>query len=363
MSDVVRAFAVCLQAREPAIIWGPPGTGKTSMTRQIGGLIEDLNPVVVIEPSLRQNTDLLGWPYRSEGGLDYDPPRWFKDLVSAGRGLLMIDEASTMPPTMQAASMGIVLEGRAGDHLLPERVARVLASNDPEDTPGGSDLAPPLANRMAHLEWENPAEEWCNAMISGFKPPQVPILPDKWQAHIPYMVGLATGFIRKRPDFLHKMPDNPKQRGKAWPSHRSWHQLSRLLAASRAAKLGQDVDFLLATGCVGPIGGEFLSWQQEQDLPDIEELLKDPSQYKHPKRGDRVYAVLSAVAAWAIQDGSVEMWTAAWEVMGRAAKKGAADVAVAAAAILGKPDNIPEGATVPDIVEEFIPIYKEAGLM
>src|SRR5205823_11964182 len=60
---------------------------------------------------------------------------------------------STAPPAVQAAMLRIVLERVVGDLELPPGVRVVAAANPPEQAADGWDLAPPLANRLVHLDW------------------------------------------------------------------------------------------------------------------------------------------------------------------------------------------------------------------
>ena len=72
---------------------------------------------------------------------------------------------------------------------------------------------------------------------------------------------------------------------------------ARLSAAARSIH-NDEAEATLMGGCVGTGAiREYLLWREELDLPDPEELLANPTKYKHPVRGDRAFAILASVVA------------------------------------------------------------------
>jgi hypothetical protein len=96
------------------------------------------------------------------------------------------------------------------------------------------------------------------------------------------------------------------------------------------------------------------------DLPDPEAVLADPASFVLPKRGDRAYAALAAVAAVVAADPTPQRWVAGWQVLGRAAS-GAPDVAAVAARTLAR--CRPDGTRLPEEVKLFAPVLRDAGLL
>src|SRR5207244_4181585 len=81
------------------------------------------------------------------------------------------DELSTSPPAVQAAMLGVALERRVGDLLLPRAVQVVAAANPPERAADGWDLSPPLANRFLHIAYTPDTDGWIDGMTAGFSLP------------------------------------------------------------------------------------------------------------------------------------------------------------------------------------------------
>ncbi len=293
MSATVRqALAVAVGARVPVLLWGGPGLGKTSAVREMAdaaGL-----PCETVIASIREPSDFAGLPVVTEDGgtVRFAPPNWAQRLAAAGRGVLFLDEISTAPPAVQAALLRVVLERTVGDLSLPPMVAVVAAANPPDEAADGWDLSPPLANRFCHLEWDLNAVEWADGMLGGFAHHAIPILePALMKAEERSTRGLVGAFVRVRPHLLHAHPGDETSAGRAWPSPRSWDMAARLIAAST---LSSAPDAVLASLAVGAVGGgaatEFLAWREELELPDAEEVLRDPGSFRLPERGDRAYA-------------------------------------------------------------------------
>ena len=353
----VEALGIAVAARVPVLLWGAPGTGKTSAIRAMADAMGW--PCETVIAAIREPSDFAGLPIVSGEEVRMAPPRWAQRLAATGHGLLFLDEISTAPPAVQAALLRVVLERVVGDLPLPEDVVVVAAANPPEQAADGWDLSAPLANRFCHLDWEVEPAVFAEGLAGGWAAPEVPRLPDDWESHIPRMRSLVSAFITVRPGLACDLPADAARAGRGWPSPRTWDMAARLWAAAEAVEAGTDAETALITGAVGEGAGiELLMWEMEMDLPDPEALLAEPSSFDMPERGDRAYAVLSSVAAAVAAQPTVERWLAGWQILGKAGQT-APDVAAVAARVLAR--CRPAGAAAPPEVKLFLPLLKDAG--
>jgi len=364
-NPAAEALGVAVAARVPVLLWGAPGTGKTSAIRAMAAAMG--LPCETVIASIREPSDFAGLPIVVGGEVRFAPPAWARRLAEAGHGLLFLDELSTAPPAVQAALLRVVLERAVGDLTLPDEVAVVAAANPPEQAADGWDLSAPLANRLCHLDWQTDPRAVADGLAGGWAAPVVPVLPAGWQAEELLARGLVAAFLHVRPALACAPPSDAASAGRGWPSPRTWEMAARLMAAASAAGTGgagvhsDAARSALVRGAVGDGAGvEFLAWLVEMDLPDPEEVLADPASFQLPERGDRAYAALAAVAAAVAADPTPERWTAGWQVLGQAAE-GAPDIAAVAARVLAR--CRPEGAALPAEIKLFAPVLRDAGLL
>ncbi|MBW3573385.1 MAG: MoxR family ATPase [Actinobacteria bacterium] len=355
----VQALGVAVAAGVPVLLWGAPGTGKTSAIRAMADAAGW--PCETVIAAIREPSDFSGLPVVIGGVVHFAPPRWAERLADSGRGLLFLDEISTAPPAVQAALLRVVLERVVGDLDLPDDVVVVAAANPPEQAADGWDLSAPLANRFCHLDWEVDAAVFAQGIVGGWPAPVIPVLPEGWQDALAAERAMVSAFVSVRPGLTCALPTDAARAGRGWPSPRTWEMAARLSCASRVVGAGRAVTTALVNGAVGQgPGTEFLLWQEEMDLPDPETVLAQPDLFVVPERGDRAYAALSAVAAAVAARPTVDRWQAGWKVV---AKVGAhtPDVAAVAARTLAR--CRPPAAVAPAEVKLFAPLLKDAGLM
>jgi hypothetical protein len=108
-------------------------------------------------------------------------------------------------------------------------------------------------------------------------------------------------------------------------------------------------------GLVGDQALPFMEYCEALNLPDPEDILKDPRRFVLPDRVDRAYAVCYALAGAVINHNTPQRWEAAMIALGVGSRKNA-DIPAAAARTLCDQRNRPEG--VLKLPEECRPFYE-----
>lgn len=359
---VEEALALAIAADVPVIVWGGPGVGKTA---SITSMVASRGwPCEVVIASIREPTDFAGLPMITDDGVRFAPPAWARRLHDAGQGVLFLDELSTAPPAVQGALLRVVLERSVGDLPLPPGVRIVAAANPADQAADGWDLAPPLANRFCHLDWDLDARRWAGGMLEGFRSVSIPdIDEERIRGAQVKVAATVSSFIVARPQHLHQVPGSSDRAGRAWPSPRSWTMLIRLLAAAHIIGSDERVTALLSGGCVGPaVAAEFVSWNTELALPDPETVLSDPTSFTLPPRTDRAHALVVSVIAAVVADLTPDRWERGWRAMAAAMRSDRPDIVVSGVRTLLR--NRPPRAVPPrDVLAELTPLLRDAGML
>lgn len=258
----------------PVFLWGPPGVGKSDITRQVA----EEKGIDVIDVRLGQMdaVDMRGIPYVEKGVTKWAVPEFFPRNTDK-KAILFLDELSSADPSIQVAAYQLILERQCGEYHLPPSVYVCAAGNRAQDNAVSLPISSALANRMLHLEIEASPNAWCEWSVTAGIAPEV------------------TSFIRFCPKMLFHL-NKDCERG--WASPRSWAKVSEILSYGLAPDA-------LRASIVGLVGdsaaAQFLSFfKQSQALGDIHAIMLDPtSKWKLPTEKDMLYAVATAIAYWA----------------------------------------------------------------
>jgi len=364
-STQMTAAMIALQSGIPTILWGKPGTGKTSWINLVSETLGYHTETVIA--SIREPADFAGLPViQSDGSVALATPNWATRIIESERdGLLFLDEISTAPPAVQAALLRVVFERAVGDTTLPENT-KIIAAANPTSTSGGTwTLSSALANRFVHLDWGIEPKTWVEGMMNGWQTESnVVVLPENWKDEIQQAVSLVTSFIHHRPALLINQPEDIEAAGGAWASPRSWENGAILLGACDSVGADNNVKLMLLVGTIGKgAATEFLHWVNNLDLQNPADLLKNPDSFVLPSTGDKVFATLSAVVAEASTNLTKHNWEAAWDILGKAAKGNRADIAAIPVKTLAKARGKHSKLAIPMDIREFVPILRAAGLL
>ena len=360
-------IGICIKTDLPVHVQGMPGIGKTKILEMLARVFDA--DLAVLIGSIADPTDFGGLPMATPEGVRMLPREWAKRLNACTEngkklGIAFLDEVTTVPPMVQAAMLRVVCERWVGDLQLAPHVRMVLASNPPEIAASGQNLAPPLANRMMHLKWTVDHNIWCDGMVAGFPDVAVSVPPDNWKEQLPQQRVLVASYIKHvGSEKLIKLPQSPNDQAGAWPSPRTWEMATRFLAGCAAMGLGRQVESAGLAGLVGDgVAIEFLEWKQRLDLPNPEEVLKNPRAFKLPEKSDRAYAAANSILAAVLSNNTKQRWEAAMLALA-VASAGREDVVTQPCRTLLGPGNKPEGAQFPDEMRPMYEMFVDAGIL
>lgn len=255
----------------PTYVEGPPGVGKSEAWEQIAR--EQGIGFIDLRLAQMDPVDLRGLPHVKDERSTWARPDFWPDEKRDGpKGIMLLDELGDCGKAMQSAAYQVVLNHRAGPHIIPEGWYIAAAGNNQKHRAGAQAMSSALANRFAHIEIE--ADVKCFVEYGNR------------QGMISPMV---LGFVQHRPNLLHSMPESGAI--KAFPSPRSWFKASLVCDAPKEVRLK------LVAGCVGDgAAGEFEAFLRTIDLPDMEEIVANPKKCRIPEAPAHRYALASYLA-------------------------------------------------------------------
>ena len=265
------------------MIWGGPGIGKSEIPQQVA---DELGVKLLdFRANLFDPVDVRGIPYTRDdlsvasGAMkitSWAPPDIFPSEETHGpRGLFMIDELPTAPPATQNAFLQLLLTRQVGNYKMPDGWSCLAAGNRLTDGASVYQMPSPVRNRLMHYELEPSLDAWC-----------------EWALKNEVNTTLVS-FMRYRPNLLYSF----KADEYAFPTPRSWSFVDKRLRLTKNMD-----DSRLFFGIAGAVGtgpaGEFLAFAKIADkLPDIDNLIANPSSYMPSEDPAVLYALTGAVAS------------------------------------------------------------------
>ena len=303
----------------PMLFWGPGGVGKSDIIEEVGR--EWKMHVEVLSPSERGEGafGVTPMPRKMVSGayvVTYPAPDWIESFEDFdGRGIVFLDELTTAPPILQAPMLGLIQAGRIGGATLGSLVRILAAANPPEIAANGWEPAPPLANRLGHMNWEAPTEdEWAQFTLSNSgiddrnsvrndpAAEEARVLA-AWPSAYAKAAGLITSFHSRNRGKLHNHPKaGDPNSGRAWCSHRSWSNAIRAAASAEIHGLSESDSIEMISAFVGSGAvKELIQYKLTMDLPDPADVLDGKVKWEHdPDRLDRSMAIINSLVSLAV---------------------------------------------------------------
>lgn len=294
IDQMKQSLRLAFKADIPIMLWGPPGVGKTQGLYQLAA--KEGYKVIDVRLSQVEPVDLRGIPTVDEQGRTNwaIPSMWPDPNDNDTKYLVFFDEINHGNNSTMSAAFQAIQERKLGEYQFPAGCRFAAAGNRAKDRSIANQMPVALRNRFMHLEVSSSVEGFvAHGMKQGFH-------------------ELVLGFIRFSPQSLnelieHSNTDEEFQRTSEVKTHnaiatpRTWEGVHKLLNVATDATTNQ-IDFEsikpLILGMVGEeMAVKFNGYAQfYKDLPDIDKLIKNPSNFDVPENPGMLYAIAASLA-------------------------------------------------------------------
>lgn len=298
ISDITKAIVATYEPKQPLMIWGAPGLGKSDSTRDAVRILQDIYYPAAATKKLGKKVqdaatfgyidlrlatmdqcDLRGIPFNNVGVMMWSRPAF---IPSEGRGLLVLEELVNASPSMQAAASQLILDRRVGEHKLGDGWHVVACGNRVSDRASVSAMPTHIANRFVHITAELNVDAWVAWALA-------------------HDIDLrVVAYIKWRSPMLHAF--DPQSKALAFPTPRSWAFVSKILKTFN--DLNNPLLAELIRGAVGdgPVA-EFLAFcKMYAKLIDIDTIFLNPKTAPIPTDISVLWAVVTALSSRATPD-------------------------------------------------------------
>ena len=273
-SELAATLALLVEARQPVILWGAPGSAKSAVAQQVA--TDAGRQYVDVRALLLDPVDLRGIPWRdSADRTRWAPPAFLPPTDDPGSWLINLEELLSAVPMVQAALYQLVLDRKVGECELPEGASLIACGNRESDRGVVHRMPTPLASRFVHLEIRVDAQDWCAWGAANGIVPEVLF------------------FVQLRPDLLHRF--DPQSREAAFACPRTWSFVSHILQHRR--NLDPVAERALFRGTVGEAAAvEFSAFLKVwRELPHPRAVIDDPENAAVPENASALIALCGSL--------------------------------------------------------------------
>lgn len=274
--------SVALTLREPLMIWGQPGVGKSALIAQIAE--EKDAHLIDIRLSQYDSVDLRGIPspdtktrvthWNMPSTLPFKGNPAFAEITKPI--ILFLDEVNSAAPAVSAVAYQLINDRRVGEHELMENVVVIAAGNREGDKGVTNRMPLPLANRFTHIEIGVDVDAFCDWLTNNN-------LGGVGVAFLQFRKNLVTTFDATKPE-------------KSFATPRTWAKAFRYY---NTPDMPETVKQTAMAGAVGDgpaheFWGFVDIWHKVKNV--IPDILKDPSGYEFTFDAGTTYAVTVALS-------------------------------------------------------------------
>lgn len=272
----LRQFATqMIIAGLPLLVTSGPGCGKSDILTQAAADADA--DLIISHPVVEDPTNAKGLPWPDKDGkvASFLPFGELARAINAKKKTVwFLDDLGQAPPMVQASYMQLLLARRVNNHVLPDCVTFVAATNRRTDRAAVSGILEPVKSRFATIvELVPNLDAWCAWAFQHDVPAEL------------------IAFLRFRSPLLYDFKASADMTNSPVP--RTWAHVAKLLKLP----LPPAVQLAAISGAVGQGAAvEFAAFQQlYAELPTIDSILNDPDASQLPEKPGTLYAVCTAL--------------------------------------------------------------------
>ncbi|MDX9780220.1 MAG: AAA family ATPase [bacterium] len=280
--ELGKVLETCVEHREPVLIKGAPGVGKTDVVHQIAKKTK--HKLIVFHPVVSDPTDFKGQPAvvtmkNGEKTAEFLPFGDLRALLEADEPTIaFMDDVGQAPAVVQAALMQLILARRVNGHVVSDKVVFMAATNRRQDRAGVTGILEPVKSRFTTiLEMVPDKDDWIEWALQHDMPNEL------------------IGFINFRPAML--ATEEVTSDIINHPSPRTIANAGRLI---KMGLMGMEVlGGAVGQGCAVEMIGFIKVFNQ---LPNIQSILLNPEDAIVPTDPSAQYAVVAALVGATTKD-------------------------------------------------------------
>ena len=273
-SELAATLKILVEARQPVMVWGGPGCGKSEVAQQVAA--EGGRTYYDVRALLLDPVDLRGIPWRDDDNRTrWAPPDFLPPSTSNDLYLVNLEELPSGVPMVQAALFQLVRDRKCGEYELPEGASLMACGNRESDRGVTHRMPTPLASRFVHLEIKVDPSDWCEwGAANGIAPETL-------------------FFIQLRPELLHVF--DPQSREAAFACPRTWEFVSNVV--NQRGGLDPAAERALFRGAVGEAAAvEFSAFLKVwRELPHPRSVIDDPENADVPQNASALIALCGSL--------------------------------------------------------------------
>ncbi len=273
-SELTATLKILVEARQPVMVWGGPGCGKSEVAQQVAA--EGGRTYYDVRALLLDPVDLRGIPWRDDDNRTrWAPPDFLPPTDSTALYLVNLEELPSGVPMVQAALFQLVRDRKCGEYELPEGASLMACGNREVDRGVTHRMPTPLASRFVHLEIKVDVPDWCEwGAANGIAPETL-------------------FFIQLRPELLHDF--DPQSREAAFACPRTWEFVSNVV--NQRGSLDPAAERALFRGAVGEAAAvEFSAFLKVwRELPHPRAVIDDPENADVPQNASALIALCGSL--------------------------------------------------------------------